>query len=135
MNAPRTGPNPTRQASKCFVLQYFCSKSNPSSFKMLCFTILLLQIQPVKLENALFYHTFARKYIDFKLLVPIFGISGVDFPQPGSKTKSFAHPGSKAAKATELEPVVQSMWFCSVANCLHTCNVSSGGGLDHVRWC
>ena len=29
----------TRQASKCFVLQYFCSKSNPSSFKMPCFTI------------------------------------------------------------------------------------------------
>ena len=48
-----------QQASKLFVLQYFCFNSAPSTFKMLCFSTVLLQISPINLQTALFYCTFA----------------------------------------------------------------------------
>ena len=51
--------NRAGQASKCFVLPYFCFKSNPSTFKMQRFSILLPQISPVNLQIALLYYNFA----------------------------------------------------------------------------
>ena len=47
------------QASKCFVLQHFCCMRSASSLKIIGFRIILLHAKPLRLQNALFYITFA----------------------------------------------------------------------------
>ena len=47
------------QASKCFVLQHFCCMRSASSLKIIGFRIILLHAKPLRLQNALFYNTFA----------------------------------------------------------------------------
>ena len=50
--------NQTRQVSKCCVLQHFRWKSKPSSFKVVCFATISMEIKAAKLQHALFYNTF-----------------------------------------------------------------------------